>query len=77
MGPNATGPFIRHLELPLLAKDLNEQSARQRTYVIRFVYASLLFGVACDFFYGSFSSSVNMGEIFGQGLLIFERLTML
>ena len=71
------GPFIRHLELPLLAKELNEQSARQRTYVIRFVYAGLLFGVVCGLFYGSFASGINTGEIFGQGLLMFDGLISL
>jgi hypothetical protein len=29
--------------LPLLAKELVEQSARRRTYIIRVVYACLLF----------------------------------
>ena len=33
----------RSLGLPLLAKELVEQSARARTYVVRFIYGSLLF----------------------------------
>ena len=33
----------RHLGMPLLAKELTEQAARRRTYVIRFLYAALLF----------------------------------
>ena len=30
--------------LPLLAKELTEQSARRRTYIIRVVYAAALYG---------------------------------
>lgn len=35
-----------HLGLPVLAKELTEQAARRRTYVIRTIYALLLFAVA-------------------------------
>jgi hypothetical protein len=41
---------LTNFGLPLLAKELIEQAARKRTYVIRVVYASLLFLVAFLFF---------------------------
>ena len=34
------------LGLPLLAKELVEQASRRRTYVVRIVYATLLFAIA-------------------------------
>src|SRR6516165_7193237 len=39
------------LGLPLLAKELLEQAARKRTYIVRAVYAALLFSSAYLFFY--------------------------
>jgi hypothetical protein len=50
---SARSPFPRpprHFSLPLLAKELLEQAARKRTYVVRVVYASLLFCAAILFF---------------------------
>ncbi len=38
--------LIRRLSLPLLAKDLVETANRKRTYVLRVVYALLLYGAA-------------------------------
>ncbi len=38
--------LIRRLSLPLLAKDLVETANRRRTYVLRMVYALLLYGAA-------------------------------
>src|SRR5258708_5032173 len=43
--------FLKQLGLPLLAKELIEQSARRRTYIVRIVYASLLFFTAFLMFY--------------------------
>ena len=40
-----------HFGLPLLGKELLEQAARKRTYVIRTLYASLLFFVCYLMFY--------------------------
>jgi ABC-type transport system involved in multi-copper enzyme maturation permease subunit len=38
--------LLRNFGLPLLGKELIEQAARKRTYVVRVVYASILFFVA-------------------------------
>ena len=43
--------LIANFGLPLLAKELIEQAARKRTYVVRVVYATLLFVTAFLFFY--------------------------
>lgn len=43
--------FPRHLDLPLLTKELIEQSSRKRTYIIRAAYAVILFVMSILFFY--------------------------
>src|SRR6516225_5879137 len=43
--------LISNLSLPLLAKELIEQASRRRTYLVRVVYAILLFFAAVLFFY--------------------------
>ncbi len=65
----------RFCELPLLAKELNEQAARRRTYIVRFVYAGILFTAACGLFYGSFLQGTggSAGGL-GQGRQMFEQL---
>ena len=65
----------RHLGMPLLAKELTEQAARPRTYVIRFLYAALLFAAGLFIVYGRGSSGgvARLGqgqEMFGQIYLI-------
>lgn len=67
--------IARYCELPLLAKELNEQAAQRRTYVVRFVYAGILFTAACGMFYGSFlqGSGGSAGGL-GQGRQMFEQL---
>lgn len=54
--------------LPLLAKDLSELAARRRTYVVRVVYACLLFGVFFRIF-SDWLSALNTNSIalLGQG----------
>src|SRR5882762_2323326 len=47
--------WISRLRLPLLGSELIEQAARKRTYVVRVVYASLLFLAAFLFFYETLS----------------------
>ncbi len=64
----------RLLELPLLAKELNEQSAQRRTYVIRFVYGAVLFTAACGMFYGTFLQGGGSTGGLGQGRQMFEKL---
>ncbi|HEY3968447.1 MAG TPA: ABC transporter permease subunit [Planctomycetaceae bacterium] len=64
----------RLFELPLLAKELNEQSAQRRTYVIRFVYGAVLFTAACGMFYGTFLQGGGSAGGLGQGRQMFEKL---
>ncbi len=70
--------FLKRFELPLLAKELNEQSAQRRTYIIRFAYAGILFITACGLFYGNFLQ-VGGGRAsgLGQGRQMFEKLVNL
>ena len=63
------------LGLPLLTKELIEQSARRRTYFVRLLYASLLFLLA----YWQFSSILtNSGSnnlaMLGTGADMFARV---
>ena len=64
--------------LPLLAKELREQSARRRTYVIRSVYAAILCFVGCVFFYEVVSRRAGLGgnpfAVLGRGREMFEIL---
>src|SRR6516164_7222737 len=74
-----TGSKIaRFIELPLLAKELNEQAAQKRTYLIRFVYAAILFTAGCGLFYGDFlhEGAGSPGGL-GQGRGMFEQLVRL
>jgi ABC-type transport system involved in multi-copper enzyme maturation permease subunit len=64
----------RHFELPLLAKELNEQSAQRRTYIFRFVYGAVLFTSACGMFYGTFLQGGASSGGLGQGRQMFEKL---
>jgi ABC-type transport system involved in multi-copper enzyme maturation permease subunit len=67
--------IARFCELPLLAKELNEQASQRRTYVVRFLYAGILFTAACGMFYGSFlqGTAGSTGGL-GQGRQMFEQL---
>src|SRR5262245_34046155 len=67
--------ILRLFELPLLAKELNEQAAQKRTYLIRFAYASVLFTVTCGLFYGnSLHRDGSLSGGLGQGRRMFEEL---
>lgn len=60
--------------LPLFGKELIEQSARRRTYVIRIVYAGILFFYAfieLDSYLARYGQSF---QILGTGKTIFEKL---
>ena len=59
----------RRLEMPLLIVELKDLAWRPRTYVVRFVYAALLFTVACSLFYGNLTS--GSVDSLGRGRLIF------
>jgi hypothetical protein len=67
-----------NLGLPLLAKELLEQAARKRTYVIRVVYASLLFFSAFVFFFEILRiGSTSPLAALGKGREMFETLVRL
>lgn len=66
----------RFVELPLLVKELNEQAARKRTYIVRFLYALTLFTAACLIFFGGFIAG-NSSDVFGRGRPMLEQLVTL
>lgn len=54
--------------LPLLARELTEQAARRRTFVIRTVYAVILYGIAGFALYERMSAaSFSVDELLGSG----------
>lgn len=62
----------RQFGLPLLTKELLEQAARRRTYVIRTLYAALLFFFALLMFYLTvYQQYTNPLDILGRGREIF------
>jgi len=61
--------------LPLLAKELLEQSARRRTFIVRVVYASLLFFTAYLMFYQELSAGVTSPlAVLGKGRDLFAMV---
>jgi ABC-type transport system involved in multi-copper enzyme maturation permease subunit len=63
------------LGLPLLTKELIEQAARRRTYVVRVVYACLLFCAAYLMFYQILSTrGYNLFQVIGRGREMFNSL---
>ncbi|MBS0264861.1 MAG: hypothetical protein JSS02_23195 [Planctomycetes bacterium] len=69
---------LRGWGLPLLEKELIEQAARKRTYVIRTVYASLLF-IAAIMMFRDLLTVVNTQSLaaLGQGRRLFHALATL
>ena len=66
---------LTQLGLPLLAKELIEQAARKRTYVVRVVYASLLFFAAYLFFYETMQvNAAGSLAVLGRGREMFGTL---
>ena len=66
------------LGLPLLARELMEQAVRRRTYIIRVVYAVLLFVVAYFMFYDLLrGTSAGMFAALGHGRQMFDMLLVL
>lgn len=67
--------------LPLLAKELYEQSSRRRTFVIRGIYALLLFAAIgfwnADALYQAASSSISIGSQIGFGREVFRSIIVL
>lgn len=70
-------PF-RTYGLPLLAKELIEQAARKRTYVVRVVYAVLLFFAAYLCFYSTFqAAALSPFGALGRGRQLYVALVFL
>jgi len=66
---------LRGWGLPLLEKELIEQAARKRTYIVRAVYATLFFGTAYILFYDTLSvMNSNSLAILGRGRPMFNIL---
>jgi len=67
--------LVANFGLPLLAKELTEQAARKRTFVIRVVYATILFLMASLFFYQTlqFVTSSPLA-VLGHGKNMFATL---
>ncbi len=67
-----------NIGLPLLAKELTEQSARRRTYVIRVVYAVALYGFTLWAFWNQLGSwNSNSFAILGRGRELFQAIAAL
>ncbi|HVW02934.1 MAG TPA: ABC transporter permease subunit [Planctomycetaceae bacterium] len=65
------------LGLPLLTRELQEQAVRRRTYVIRVVYAILLFSVAYCLFYDLLQNSSTIFSALGYGRQMLAELLAL
>lgn len=76
--PPASRPAPRRskpgFELPLLVKELNEQSAQFRTYILRLAYGLLLLGTLLTLFVRGLIRSGGTSTL-GQGQLVFDSLT--
>lgn len=66
-------PWWRHLSFPLLTKELTEQANRRRTYVVRFLYALVLFLLGVFAIADDASGNVRLGA----GQAIFHNLVQL
>ncbi|MCA8999376.1 MAG: ABC transporter permease subunit, partial [Planctomycetaceae bacterium] len=62
---------------PLLSKELIELANRRRTYLIRFVYATLLFSLGLLILYGRHGVSADVGTRLGEGRAMFDELVWL
>jgi hypothetical protein len=66
---------MSRLGLPLLGKELIEQAARKRTYIVRVLYAALLFLAAYLFFYETLRvNAAGSLAVLGRGRDMFETL---
>ena len=70
-------PRTWKLGFPLLVKELVEQSARRRTYIIRVVYAVLLFFAFAIFFYGEVAGRGQSYQLLGVGGRMFTFLMVI
>lgn len=62
----------KHLGMPLLAKELAEQANRKRTYLVRFLYTAVLFGVGLFIIYGRGASGNS--DLLGRGREMFDQV---
>ena len=62
----------RHLGMPLLAKELTEQAARKRTYIVRFLYTAILFSAGLFIIYGR-GASGGVAKL-GEGQEMFNQM---
>ena len=70
--------LLTRLGLPLLAKELIEQAARKRTYVVRVLYAIFLFFLAFIFFYRTLQiGAASPMAVLGRGREMFATLVNL
>ena len=63
-------------DFPLLTKELTEQAMRPRTYIVRFVYTSLLFGIGL-FLLLNTSGAVESGREIFFAIVSFQHIAML
>ncbi|MAE63096.1 MAG: hypothetical protein CMJ18_02385 [Phycisphaeraceae bacterium] len=62
----------RRFSLPLLTKELTEQAARKRTYVVRVIYAVLLFAAGAGFLWQLLDTTRgNALQVLGRGAELF------
>src|SRR5262245_58230026 len=62
------------LDWPLLGKELLEQSARKQMYIVRVIYAVMLFGAFCIYYFRNMSEGPVL--TLGRGLEPFQFLIM-
>ena len=69
---------LRAWGFPLLTKELLEQSARRRTYIVRTGYALLLYAIAFLLFYERLNTAgTSPTQVLGQGKMMFEIVVAL
>ena len=67
--------FVAKFGMPLLARELIQLAARRRTYVVRVLYAVVLYGAALWFYRGWVGMfPADSFEALGQGKPLFEQL---
>jgi ABC-type transport system involved in multi-copper enzyme maturation permease subunit len=65
---------LTSLRLPVLVKDLTEQAAQRRTYIIRFVYGLVLFVSSGVLFYANLGMGASARQTLGRGSTYFQLL---
>jgi ABC-type transport system involved in multi-copper enzyme maturation permease subunit len=65
---------LTSLRLPVLMKDLTEQAAQRRTYIIRFTYGLVLFASSIALFYANLGIGATARQTLGRGSTYFSVL---